>query len=420
MGIFVDCHCHAFNFIDIPVYLTLTDKVKMGTVTKLKAATVALLYAPKVIASKNSLARKLAEHKEFIHFFESSVERGLEALLHDIRAYVVEDEGRPDNTEVLITPLVMDFDVLLREEKSGQAGKEPSVKEQYCRLERAINTSIVQDIPNSHICPFVGFDLRKLRDADDDKLAGFKTFWEASNTLGAGSIQDLESGKLLGIKLYPPIGFNPCPETLPPTYRAFYQWCCDNDIPLTAHCQTGSFAAGKEKHNIDRNTTPENWRRLLRHPELKSLRINFAHFGGETGTDDMFDLLHTDEDSWTFILIGLLKKYPNTFADIAAYDYSKSKHRKDLVRIFEEDAAGEYGPGFRLADKLLWGSDVPMVISDKSYRSNHKPSGSSEYKYYIRSFIDTIKSSKVLTVAQQEEIVRNLTEVNPKTFLRIQ
>ena len=313
----------------------------------------------------------------------------------------------------------MDFDVLLEQEMPTQVGKEPSVREQYKRLAKAIASPEIQNIPNTKVCPFVGFDLRKLLKTDKDRLAGFKAFWSANNTIGKSGMSELKSGSLLGIKLYPPIGFNPCPKKLPDQYKEFFTWCCEQDIPLTAHCQKGSYSAGKEKENLDKNTTPENWKRLLKHPGFENLRINFAHFGGETGTDDMFEPFRTDKDSWTYILIKLLKAYPNTYADISAYDYAKKEHRNNLVKIFEKDEKGDFGNGHKLIDKLLWGSDVPMVISGRSYREGHTDKGASKYKYYFNGFLKTVNSSKKLTDDQKANIITNMTETNPKRFLRI-
>lgn len=419
MKSFVDCHCHAFNLVDIPMYLTLVDKIKMATIGRLTAGIGALLYLPKLVGDKSFLPDKLEEYREFVLFFERSLKRNVEMMLEEIRENLKTNLKMSGNTEILITPLVMDFDVLLREEMPTQVGKEPSVREQYKRLKKAITSPEVQNIPNAKVCPLIGFDLRKLDDTDKDRLAGFKTFWAANNTLGKASISKLKSGKLLGIKLYPPIGFNPCPERLQKKYREFYLWCCEKDIPLTVHCQKGSYSAGKEKENLDKNTTPENWKRLLEHPDFENLRINFAHFGGETGIDDMFEPFRIDKDSWTFILIKLLKKYPNTYADISAYDYADSKHRNDLLKIFEKDDKGKFGDGHKLVDKLLWGSDVPMVLSGKSYRKGHRVKGEPRYKHYFEGFQKTVNSSKKLTNQQKTKIIKNMTETNPKRFLRI-
>ena len=411
MGSFIDCHCHAFNVVDVPMYLTLTDKIKMGTLSRLKIAMGALLN----IADEDLASNKIAEHMDFIQFFERSIERNIEGLLKDIRTYLKASSIMTDDSEILITPLVMDFDELLIKEAPDQAGKEPSVKEQYRRLKNAIDSSVIQGIPNARVCPFIGFDLRKLL-REDDTLNNFKTFWGNNNTLGGNGIRNLESGKLLGIKLYPPIGFNPGPAPLPTGYEDFYSWCCDNDIPLTVHCQTGSYSVGLDEDEVDGFTTPENWKRLLEISDYNSLRINFAHFGGETGTNEMFKLYPLDEDSWTYILIKLLKKYPNTYADISAYDYSKEIHRNNLVKIFELDDKNEFEGEFKLADKLLWGSDVPMVVSGKSFKNN----GMSSYKNYFQSFVDTIRLSESLSGAKQDVIIKKLTKENPIKFLRLQ
>ncbi len=422
MPSFIDSHCHAFNLVDIPMYLTLADKVKTSTIGKLKAAAGALIYLPKLMVNKDLLKNKLEVYKEFILFFERSLISNVELMLEEIFENIKENHDMENDTEILITPLVMDFDILLEQEMPAQVGREPSVREQYRRLKEAIE-EMDKKYSKMRVCPFIGFDLRKLLKLDKDRLEGFKAFWKNENTLGESNIKALKTGKLLGIKLYPPIGFNPCPKKLHDKYKEFYEWCCKEDVPITAHCQTGSYAAGKEKRNLDKNTTPENWKRLLKIDDFKNLRINFAHFGGETGTDDMFEPFRIDEDSWTFILIGLLKKYPNTYADISAYDYAKKEHRKNLVKIFEKDVNGYFdkkiGGPYKLVDKLLWGSDVPMVISGKSYREGYKEKGEPKYKHYFQGFLNTIDSSDKLTPQQQKQIITNMTEVNPKKFLRL-
>ena len=419
MKSFIDCHCHAFNFVDIPMYLTLADKVNFGTVGRLKAAAGAILFLPKLLLDKNAIKNKVGEYKDFILFFERGLQRNVEMILNEINNQLDE----PNSTEVLITPLVMDFDILLEQEMPAQKGKEPSVREQFKRLTDAINQIDFQNYPNMKVCPFLGFDLRKVKKVDKDRLDGFKSFFNNNSTLGQSSIGNLAQGKLLGIKLYPPIGFNPNPRTLPPKYKEFYTWCCDEDIPLTVHCQTGSYSAGKEKKNLDENTSPVNWKRLLNRPEFNNLRINFAHFGGETGTDDMFEPFRIDKKSWTYIIIKLLKTYPNTYADFSAYDYDKAEHRRNLMKIFEKDAEGDFDidgeQNYKLTDKLIWGSDVPMVISANSYKKSHTQKGKSDYRYYFNGFTSSINASKKLSKQQKDTIIINITDKNPKAFLRI-
>lgn len=104
------------------------------------------------------------------------------------------------------------------------------------------------------------------------------------------------TGGLMGVKLYPPIGFYPtgnataaaAGEVYPPmltqepdygqqlddNLEALYQWCISQDVPLLAHCsysQYPSAAAGLR-------AAPGGWRSVLeRHP---SLRLNIGHCGG--------------------------------------------------------------------------------------------------------------------------------------------
>ena len=121
MKSFIDCHCHAFNFVDIPMYLTLADKVNFGTVGRLKAAAGAILFLPKLLLDKNAIKNKVGEYKDFILFFERGLQRNVEMILNEINNQLDE----PNSTEVLITPLVMDFDILLEQEMPAQKGKEP-------------------------------------------------------------------------------------------------------------------------------------------------------------------------------------------------------------------------------------------------------------------------------------------------------
>lgn len=103
------------------------------------------------------------------------------------------------------------------------------------------------------ICPFIGFDLRKLD--DENGLEYIKNLWEkySDKKNKNAPIDKLISGKVLGIKIYPPIGFSPYPSNklYRKKYLEFYKWCCKEDIPLTVHCQEGSF-------NIDKNISITN------------------------------------------------------------------------------------------------------------------------------------------------------------------
>jgi len=395
---FVDTHCHLFNIVDIPLYATLQGKIEMGTLKRLLAA---FALGGVLIAGKGD--DLLEDNEEFIRFFERDIEDNIKWLSTQIRNTV------PDK-DILITPLVMDFDPIHM--TTDSALREPTMEDQLFRLIEAIHKTKDE----SHgvcICPFLGLDLRKLETGGDSGLNRIKKLWEkyglASNLK---KTLPFETGSVIGIKLYPPIGFSPNPkdQKKKEQYLKFYRWCCEKDIPITAHCQSasGSYSVGKKSREVNKMTHGKNWWYLLEdHPEISDLRINFAHFGGEDGLEDLIDWYGTDKDSWTYYLVRLLKKYPNTYADISAYDFSDEEAFKNLIKLMEKDKDGKFEEEgvYMLEDKLLWGSDVPMVISTNAYRQNGSKNGKSEYKHLYKKFLSTgISKNK-------------LTGINPQRFL---
>lgn len=419
---FIDTHCHVFNIVDIPLYASICGKLKMGTIKRFILAFGATLGGSINIAKKDAIEEKVNNFKEFILFFERSVDSNIEFILEEIKENILSIDRNIDiNTyNILITPLVMDFDKVLEIEMPNEVLKEPKVERQYERIKEALKVLKLETHHYHKVCPFVGFDLRKL--LDENKFNNFKDFFML-NYEGSQNFNNLKSGQLLGIKLYPSLGFNPYPhkDNEQTKYIEFFKWCCENDIPITSHTQKSSYYIGLDKDSVDDFSTPANWEKMLaKNPSLSNLRINFAHFGGEDGVDDMFDdfigiNLHIDKDSWTYKIIKMLKDYPNTYADISAYNYSEEKYRKILAQVFEYDNNNRFGDsGYKLIDKLLWGSDIPMVVSDKSYRKGFKNDKEAKYKHYYGGFLLAINN-----LANKNTIIENLTDKNPKKFLRI-
>jgi len=195
------------------------------------------------------------------------------------------------------------------------------------------------------------------------------------------------------------MGFNPAATngagTL--TYAPLYKHCIRQGIPITSHCQMGSYdPGGKAGKALRANTTPRNWVKVLEADGMNDLRLNLAHFGGETALADSLagvelgvatnpastyeggDAVPDVRECWPLHIMGLLLKHPNVFADISAFDFTDRKVCKALIQFVEWDRAGRLAGrlrnvgvdcganGHRLTDKLLWGSDVPMVLAAKS------------------------------------------------------
>jgi hypothetical protein len=136
------------------------------------------------------------------------------------------------------------------------------------------------------------------------------------------------------------------------------------DIPITTYCQKGSYSAGSaEKKALVANTKPRNWRNLLEIPGLETLLVNLAHMGGDDAIETLFKGGKLTPRGWTYTIIQMLKKYPNVYADLSAYDYHAQGGASRIRRIFELDKKGQFGAGHSLEDKVLWAvpRSIPMA-----------------------------------------------------------
>ncbi|MGL1861677.1 MAG: amidohydrolase [Pseudodesulfovibrio sp.] len=442
---FIDLHCHLFNFVDIPVYETLSGKVGMKTAIKLIAAMT--VSAPVV---GGILLHKIRDYKDLIQFFERPVEENMRFLAQELKSASLQER-------VIMTPLVMDFDCVrhpdcsekgkpctgrkcpLQTETPTTESSDPTTEGQYRRLVQAIDLITKQDASWSEtnkVFPFLGFDLRKLTPKNSDALKNLKNFWKKHGVTKEGRLAGfdaIENGKALGIKLYPPIGFNPYPKgrkAVKP-YVEFYEWCITEGIPITVHCQSGSYSATRSRTQVNKDTHANNWLRLFEDWEkirtdsdvqIEDLRINFAHFGGDEGLDEMFDTSHRgniNKGSWTYPLLKLVQKYPNAYADLAAFEWGEKESRENIVKLLDMEIHGGFGSSeYPLREKLLWGSDVPMVVSDKSYRKKAEEHGPCSYSYLLNNFRYAISTCNSLPMPQQvKELVTAMSYTNSKAFL---
>ncbi len=447
--LFVDAHCHLFNLVDVPLYETLNGQVSMNTAAKLLAV---MAPSPMLIGFATGA---LHDNKEFLQFFERPQVENMRSLARQIKTSSKAEQ-------VVMTPLVMDFDCI-RHEKCGSKGTpctsrecpllkepdrrtsaDPSAEGQYRRLKESVaklNGENDQIEGNVKVFPFLGFDLRKLTPQNGSGLARLQSLWAEVGTTQAerdSGFSNIENGKALGIKLYPPIGFNPCPRGKPKVlarYKEFYEWCLDEDIPIAVHCQTGSYSATRKKRQINHDTHASNWLRLFESwgkgalqsdKDITKLRINFAHFGGEDGLEDMLDWWRPggiQKGTWTYILCQMLMTYPNAYADISAFDWASTSDVKNLLNLLKMDIQQKFPKGklqnmrYSLREKLMWGSDVPMVVSEKSYRHFGDRKGKSDYNYLLQHFEESLEKIQDLTPDDPKELIRNLTAETPSKYL---
>lgn len=419
---FFDVHCHLFNLVDVPLWETISGAMKMHTLVGLAS----ILKGPSI----------LSEQRYFIRFFERSPQSNLLWLSKQINDALNKSGGigeiRDMFDSIVITPLIMDFDTHI-ESLECMPGDE-TVESQYHRLDDAIvesNTTLASLGLPVRAFPFMGLALDKFNKSDSrSKLQAFQAWWEA---YGMSSEErklpwNQMPQKAIGIKLYPALGFQPYPDSRArDIYLEFYSWCITKDIPLTVHCQPGAF----DPDNLaggDKNSSPLFWKKVLETDGMKTLRINFAHFGGGGNIPNLLESTsEMNAKNETSIIVSLLRDYPNTFADLAAIDFSNPAISRGFADLLTKDLHQELRNKHSLCAKLIWGSDVPMVIeSSQFHRGPHNNGPEMGYIHCLEYFVTAVSRVKSIEMGQpyslsqrrQGEIFRAIMYANPDQFLR--
>jgi predicted TIM-barrel fold metal-dependent hydrolase len=235
----------------------------------------------------------------------------------------------------LFTPLLVDFQGL---------GSTPrtSTTQQLELQERISRLGILGHFGGRQVLPFVGFDPR----------------WpQAVPTVQKA----VESCGCVGVKMYPPMGFLPLgntdaqPERMSPALAAevdgrlrdLYDWCVENDVPITAHSNATNFA----RDTYRENSAPWHWAGVL--DGWPGLHLNLGHMGwkGDGWPDQIAEMM--DGPNGT----GL-------YGDIGNHDLDGLQSTIDrLAALFSESKTA------RLGERLMFGTDWFMVASHHEFES---------------------------------------------------
>ncbi len=254
------------------------------------------------------------------------------------------------------------------------------------------------------IFPFLGINTAAYTYDQVEKLL------EDSFSLYTGNLMNIRSSKIYtlvagrlapsrlfgGIKLYPPMGFDPWPEEGEERrkVRLLYEYAQHRRIPITAHCNDAGYITidYKKAHAY---TSPERWKKVLK--EYPDLILNLAHMGyhEESLTESLARKFNGKrEKNWTGQIFDLIEEYPHVYTDISFLGVDPSFFQ-ELHRIL-----GELGNRRRLIeDKILYGTDFMINLSSI-------PS----YKEYYRRFDESPLSG----------IQKNrFGSINPQRFLNM-
>jgi hypothetical protein len=241
------------------------------------------------------------------------------------------------------------------------------------------------------IYPFLGLNTQNYTLAEIEKMlekyfSDYRARYEDFKAkLGKfeGYIDGMRSNFFAGIKLYPPIGFNPWPAETKERAKVecLYGFCCAKEIPLTVHCSDGGFKLHKKAADF---TCPDRWISVLSDQRFGSLKLNLAHFGKQS-TKKYFLF---SQEGWRSRILELIS-YPNVFTDFS-YIGVDEEHYGMLKEVYEANPA--------LNDKLLFGSDFMINLLDVA-----------SYNTYLDLFCTTTSFG----VAQK----KSLCNTNPEKFL---
>jgi predicted TIM-barrel fold metal-dependent hydrolase len=194
-----------------------------------------------------------------------------------------------------------------------------------------------------------------------------------------GAIELVGSNVFAGIKLYPPLGFDPWPEEdggEMDKVVALYDLCAAKQIPITAHCSDGGFCT-TSKH--EEYTSPKKWRHVLE--AFPSLKLNLAHFGKQKNAPLL--------DTWREIVIELILEHDNVYTDISCLAFNETFYDQ-LNNILSQDD--------KLSSRIMFGTDYMMnLLWEESYNS------------YLLRFIQTNEIDP--------EIKIKMCNVNPGRFI---
>lgn len=162
--------------------------------------------------------------------------------------------------------------------------------------QRALNaaTRLPGDAQDARIHPFVG--VHPWRQVRSERTKDVETVLDLVRLT-------IEKYGFVGVKLYPPMGFEPNGNTettfdrvtamtaadaaeVDQALRKLYHYCSDNDVPVTAHCNHSN-GAHESYH-------PASWACVVE--EFSSLRLHLRHFGGAS---EFRDKERTKRNDWT-------------------------------------------------------------------------------------------------------------------------
>ncbi len=162
-----------------------------------------------------------------------------------------------------------------------------------------------------------------------------------------GNIEGMGSHFFAGIKVYPPLGFDPWPEgdeDAMAKVELLYATCSEKGIPLTTHGGSGGFVA-VDREELKAITAVDKWAAVLGHyPDLK---VNLAHFPlgkGDKGRREA--------------TVDLVLRHENVYVDISCRATGDPYYR-ELRKLLDQLSAAD---AEKLRSRILFGTNFAVNL----------------------------------------------------------
>ena len=327
----INCHCHIFSLDCVP----LEFRERFGLNVKNRVHRFVHRLVKGILPGDSKL-------EDLLDFVDLSIYEIAQRLAEEM------DEAGID----ICTPLMMDM-AYSNEFGGGTKSFNHQMGETAAAVE-AINAKY----DRVRMLPFVAADPRR---TDVGKIV----------------INALSGGVFKGVKIYPVMGFTPDDKRL---YQ-IYEYCAENNIPITAHCENGGIPGFKKQYHL---ADPKYWAPVLK--DFGTLTLNLAH-NDRTGSD------------WQPRIAELIMTHRNVYTDIS-FDtemwFMPRKYFKSIKRMLNSP---------KIQDRVLYGTDWYMgrfLWTEASY---------------LNWFSKYSKKIPWCRVEFGDREIKRLTEDNPKRFL---
>ncbi|MFO1302325.1 MAG: amidohydrolase family protein [Burkholderiales bacterium] len=285
------------------------------------------------------------------------------------RFQIADDAGAIFNgvTPVFLAPATLDITNWLPEAKQDEPPTPLPLQAEVMKL-----MSLIQPA-NQALHGFIGFD--PWRQVVDEQSGTHPTALEIVQAA-------IESQGFVGVKVYPPMGFQAIgnaslPDSefatlLPATITGrgaridaalmkLYDYCNSNEVPILAHCaasQGPSPQAAARAH-------PQHWKTLLdANPALKgTLRVCLGHFGGLWNFDG------GSATCWTPDVAALLQsgQYPFLYTDLGDFSNILNRDPSDKTTLILQNVKQLLDANPKVRERIMYGTDFHLLGREPSY-----------------------------------------------------